>query len=461
MAESLKHSEEDTTIDGDKVYENKTREWRILAIFFFSYFVLWCSIAHLSQGNAAFPQSYLLSYSYMDQITWGSRRVRSLQCWATELNRNIRVVEPFVNGSYLSIPHNEFSAEVLRFGDIFDLNWWNTLGAVDQGFAPLVTWNEFLENAPLPTILVQIVYEKNDMCLEPLIAKSECNLDEMRQNWLQTARQYNLSSQIVKEVCIDFQKTDFLNADEFNERIFGSFLTFWKYKPITVVFSDYRGGRLTHKVIGENTCLLRTRDSHCSPDGENMHQLIVNSLKPIPQIYQKAKEYTLKHFNTEDDYVAVMVRWELIFLNDLYFRGPHYTGATCIDKIQAQVEKWLMDNRLSKVFLTTDIGKYGSSTFPLHRRLYNQDNNQVAISHTEQLFRTFNYTFTNVDEYEDTFVQVAGTAHSTYISQLQKTIAARARCLLIVGWSSFHENAVALYNEIHSRNRCLEQIRIC
>ena len=212
---------------------------------------------------------------------------------------------------------------------------------------------------------------------------------------------------------------------------------------------------------GENTCLLRTRDSHCSPDGENMHQLIVNSLKPTPQIYHKAKEYALKHFDTEEDYIAVMVRWELIFLNDLYFRGPHYTGATCIDKIETQVEKWLTELRLNKVFLTTDTGKYGSSTFPLHRMLYNQDNHQAAISLTEQLLEAFNYTFASVDKYEDTFVQATGTAHSTYISQLQKTIAARARCLLIVGWSSFHENAVALYNQTHSRNRCLKQIRIC
>ena len=145
---------------------------------------------------------------------------------------------------------------------------------------------------------------------------------------------------------------------------------------------------------GENTCLLRTRDSHCSPDGENMHQLIVNSLKPTPQTYDKARQYALKHFNTEDDYIAVMVRWELIFLNSLYFGGPHYTGAACVDKIRTQVEKWLKKERLNKVFLTTDAGKYGSSTLPLHRVLHSQDNHQAAINFTEQLFQTFNYTYT-------------------------------------------------------------------
>ena len=245
------HVKKIDTNDSDKVHENKRWEWRIFAVFFFAYFIFWCSVAHVSRGNATLPQSYVLSFSYMDQITWGARRVRSLQCWATELNRNMRVVEPFVTGSYLGIPLNNSNSEVLRFSDIFDFDWWNTLGTEDQGFAPLVTWNEFLENAPLPTILVQIVYEKNDMCLEPLMAESNCNLEEMRKYWLQTAHRYNKSFQIVRKVCIDFQETDFLSADEFNEKIFGSYLTFWKYKPITVVFSDYRGGRLTHKVKGK------------------------------------------------------------------------------------------------------------------------------------------------------------------------------------------------------------------
>ena len=193
-----------------------------------------------------------------------------------------------------------------------------------------------------------------------------------------------------------------------------------------------------------------------------MHQLIVNSLKPVPQIYRKAEEYTLKHFKSKTDYIAVMVRWELIFLNDLYFGGQHYNGTTCIEKIKSQVENWLVERKLKNVFLTTDIGKYGSSTFPLHKKLYEHDNNQAAITLTEQLLETFNHSTIHVDEYEETFVQVTGTTHSTYISQLQKTVAAQARCLLIVGWSSFHENAVALYNATHSgNNMCLKQIRIC
>ena len=243
----------DTNDDRDKVHENKRWDWRIFAVFFFVCFIFWYGVVHVSQGNATLPQSYVLSFSYMDQITWGSRRVRSLQCWATKLNRSMRVVEPFVTGSYLGIPlvNDNSNSEVLKFSDIFDLDWWNTLGTEDQGFVPLATWNEFLKNAPLPTILVQIVYEKNDMCLEPLMAGSKCSLDEVRKYWLQTAHRYNKYFQIVREVCIDFQETDFLSADEFNEKIFGRYLTFWKYKPITVVFSDYRGGRLTHEVIGE------------------------------------------------------------------------------------------------------------------------------------------------------------------------------------------------------------------
>ena len=251
------HSKQNATIisqienNSRKAYKNRRWEWQLFSIFFLGTLIFWGSFAYMSRGNTIFPRSYMLSFSYMDQITWGARRVRSLQCWATGLNRNMHVVEPFVTGSYLGMPPDESDSEMLRFGNIFDLNWWNTLGTDNQGFLPLVTWDEFLKSAPLPTVIVQIVYEKNDMCLEPLMAENECNLAEVRQHWLKTADQYNVSFQIVREVCINFHETDFLSGNEFNEMIFGSYLSFWKYKPILVVFNDYRGGRLSRKVEGE------------------------------------------------------------------------------------------------------------------------------------------------------------------------------------------------------------------
>lgn len=59
-----------------------------------------------SYGPVQPPKARLhtFAFSYMDQITWAARRLKSLQCWSTQwkTDYSVYVVEPFVvGGSHL------------------------------------------------------------------------------------------------------------------------------------------------------------------------------------------------------------------------------------------------------------------------------------------------------------------------------------------------------------------------
>ena len=183
---------------------------------------------------------YVLAFSYMDQVTWGARRVRGLQCWACGLQRDVRVVEPFVrNGSFLGLPPEPSSGANPVFGDIVDLDRWNERG---ESFGRLARWEEFLRYAPRYTILVQIVYEKSAKCSDELLKEhQECDLERVKRYWSRAMAPHSFT--VIKELCIKFQtKSDFMTVSKFNQLIFANIP---RELGVTLVFNEYRGNLMT------------------------------------------------------------------------------------------------------------------------------------------------------------------------------------------------------------------------
>ena len=75
---------------------------------------------------------------------------------------------------------------------------------------------------------------------------------------------------------------------------------------------------------------------------------------------------------------------------------------------------------------------------------------------TEDLLGALNYKPRTLEDYDQHFADFdEATGHSVYsISQFQKAVAARAKCLLLVGLGTFHENTLALYMSHHKR-KCM------
>ena len=409
--------------------------------------------------------SYALSLHYMDQITCGARRVRSLQCWAKQLTRSLRVVQPSINSSYFGPPLKSPMDGLRRFSDVFDIDWWNHHGAVQAEYLPMATWEELFFKAPRETILVSFLYRDDPRCFENPPPNSACKLDEVQRFWLDTLKQFSFT--VVREVCINFRDSDVFDKDEFEQLIFGGISA---STPVTIVFNDWRGplGKASKHNKNEFNALLRYRDGQCTPVTQDgfVRNLTRISLQPVPEILHSAEIYATKYLNTSTDYVAVMVRWELILLEHVYwahaFKDRNH-GKQCKDKILEYLKEIRVKEGINSTFLATDAGRFGSRVLQPNVSFHGVIHEKPARELTEDLLGALNDKPRTLEEYDQHFADFdEATGHSIYsIPQFQKAIAARAKCLLLVGWGTFHENALALYMRQHQGNICYKNIRRC
>ena len=412
-------------------------------------------------------QSFTLSLQYMDQATWGAKRVRSLQCWAAQLKRIMRVVEPSMNNTYLGAPVRKPVDGILKFRDVFDIQWWNHYGEEQAGFLPLVSWEEFFLHAPRKTILVQIVYRQDAMCFEDSLQnKTGCNWEdsEVTKFWMKNL--WGFSFQVIRRVCIDFNDLKkVITIKKFNKYIFGKTPL---NVPVTVVFNEWRGPlREAHFNKRENNCILRIRDPKCSPSGPTgiIHNITMNALRPNLKIFHSAEAYIAKYLTGNSGYIAIMVRWELMFLEHIYhtLEDPPPLGKNCSEEIREYVLTLRQTKGLSTAFLATDVGRYGSKILHHGVTLYNISYYESGKNLTEELLETLYGRPITLEQYDQQFDEFSGTStHPTYyVPQLQKAIAAKAECLLLVGWGSFHENTLDLYKKLHKGKECYEKIPRC
>ena len=120
---------------------------------------------------------YVLATHYSDQLTGSTTNVISLQCWASTLPGNIRVVEPFLHyGSLLGFNLNPYPDNItkpvrgagpryeesqkfensVKVSDIFDITQWNNYISAHH-FAPFISWSYFIQHAPKQLIIVDQV----------------------------------------------------------------------------------------------------------------------------------------------------------------------------------------------------------------------------------------------------------------------------------------------------------------
>lgn len=401
--------------------------------------------------------SVSLSLHYMDQASWGARRLRSLQCWASQLDRTMRVVEPSMNNTYFGAPVMNPVDGITKFRDVFDIDVWNQFGT-QGGYDSLVGWDEFSKGAPRATILVQIIYKKDKWCVDPSSQTSNCTFSELKQYWTDTLKQFSFF--IVREVCIDFRDVNILPMEEFSKLIFGDIQ---KDSPVTIVFNEWRGP-LREKRPVENNCILRIRDPVCSPSGPTglMRNMTLNALRPTPEILHLAKVYADKYLNRTSKYLAVVVRWELMFLESLYHgtQWRYSSPQNCIKVIKEYVHGLGMNT----TFLATDAGRYGSRTMQANYTVHGKSYYQRSLNLTEQLLDVLVGRPITITQHDEQFENIMGTfVHPTYhIPQLQKAIAAKAECLLLVGSGSFHESTLALYKSLHDEEEeCYEYLQFC
>ena len=97
--------------------------------------------------------------------------------------------------------------------------------------------------------------------------------------------------------------------------------------------------------------------------------------------------------------------------------------------------------------LAIDLGRFGSVHFLKHGNKANRAVNGLFETFFTSIFGDKNWS---TDEYERSFMKYLGTEDPVYIAQIQRTIAARSDCLILVGGQSTYQSvAISFYKNFH------------
>ena len=378
-------------------------------------------------------QGIVLAEVYSDQVTMGASNVMDLQCWAGKLN--MKVVEPFLVSSFF---RTHPLPDSLRFSNTFNITYWNGF-CEKRHFGSLISWKQFLCQAPRSLILVYIKFQSYEVC-----HRSGSDWTKMH------------GFRVVKKVCIDMSKTGGLMTADFNSRIFGKFAP----RRVTVLFlHSWNGIRIRREqVISAQRLLLN--DNTCGGILRNMYPSGIHSMNwteldgnvalfPSNKVLKHTEEYTRRYLHN-NNYIAVMVRMEH-FLHGL--KGDWHTDCgtsinACVDKAISLWKDMRRKSGLHVTFLASDMGRYGTQM------------QQVPPKYVTKIFRTL--INSTLEEYHTSFKTVTGknSTERGYISVLQKTLASRAKCLLLLGGGSFQAHTLHLYKELHpAQEQCYDILR--
>ena len=371
----------------------------------------------------------VLSGNYADQVTNAVSNMMDLQCWAGQYNMS--VVEPFLSGSVLKTGPTPVR---LKFSSIFDKTRWNEF-CEKRHFAPLVSWEQFLNLAPRSVILVHVI-TTFDSIHQP------CTINRLKAKWSLLFRKYGFK--VIKEVCIKMTKTGPLTTQRFNSLLFG------KRSPqnVTLLFHSWRGIRREASqkriTLKDTACSATLRTNYTSSLGrvKSEEDLV---LLPSQEILKHVKAYTQRYLH-KGEYIAVMLRMERIY-TEQGVRDYRINITTCVMKIISLWREMVQESGVETTFLSTDVGKYGSTAVEM---------NKHVLEDTSKLFHTL--TDSTLQKYDKTFAEVTGknSNEKGYISVLQKALASRAKCLLLVGGGSYQAHTLHLYKQLHPKEQCIK-----
>ena len=115
----------------------------------------------------------------------------------------------------------------------------------------------------------------------------------------------------------------------------------------------------------------------------------------------------------------------------------------------------------NNIFLTLDVGKYGSKSveWVLGLSKYNLKNKSSdVITSVKKIVPALYGQKWTFKEWEESFIKATdGIENPGYIASLQRTIASRADCLILMGGGDYHRLALHGYLELHpdTSQQCL------
>ena len=363
---------------------------------------------------------YVVVHYCHEQQTSALKSLFSLQCWAAQLN--MPVVEPFVIKSTFQTPLENDVRDLLRFSDLYDMEQWNEAFVKPDSFLPFASWEDFVRNSPRDIILVQT-----------LNSGSTCSFSSIKEKFTSFFKKHHFK--IVKEVCLPLEKNKPMTTDKFNHFVLNDY---YKLRNVSVIFVKWKG-ICAKEVCGSS--IISVIDSKC----DRMTVLDPNTslkLNLSNRVKQDADLYVHRYLKNSS-YISVMLRLE----KPIVTARAEEIVSKCTKGVQDIWKKLKNENQLNVTFLGWDVGRFGSASFWQNEKKYDVTQN------TQSLFTAIYGHSTSVKEWENTFVDVSGSTNPGYIALLQMSIAARARCVVLIGGGSFQRHALQMYKDLHPQTQ--------
>lgn len=346
------------------------------------------------QQEKKVKSGYVLALSYVDPLTESVTNLLSMQCWAYTLGEKVQVLEPFLLQS--STLGFDFLNMVLKLTDVFDEGEWHryTTGS----FAPLVDWSHFMKEAPRKIILVQ----------HKCTGEFECMTTD---KFLKTFKTLGFKvAQTVSYPVGDVSQEEFRN------------LIYSKHAPheVVVIF-DFWGG--VQPSVDESSLL---RIGIIGKDVQKCRrQLFMVNMPVSNRIRNDAKRYAEAYLSSADNkqYISVMVQMERFAAAHGHESSANTESLikTCFGELNSSLNFFKKKYNTSLVLLALDQRKKetGYLTFDkigsLYKIVYGKLRPKASIEAT------------------------AASSHAGYIALLQKHLAVRGICLLLVGTASVQQ----------------------
>ena len=355
---------------------------------------------------------HLVSLRYSGQQGAGVRALTALQCWASHSGLPISIVEPIISKTKLMGTLNNKST-AMGLTDYFDVENFNTASR-KAGFGELTTRKEFFKRGSRSIVYVHTGGEANRIAWTN--ATDSC---------LNLPSHSSLRKMIGPQYCI-VQIASTHGKTLTKQRIY-QILQHWSERNITLVFSKWLGLWFT------------------TPQCENIGKhSIKNQFHPSKRLLRDAQHYEDLYMSSNKS-LAIMIRLERVLV--LTRIKPGHTVHRCFQDL-VQVSKKLKSKSRSDnmPMVAADIGRYGSDTW----KWFGRDHNGTAKKEAIDVIQVLLNHQMSLERWERSFVEAAGgVTNRGYIAALQRVIASRADCLVLMGGGSFQDLALQDYMYFH------------
>ncbi len=382
-----------------------------------------------------------LALNYWEQTSNALINLFDLQCWASTVNIS-GVVEPSIRRTEASGVFSTLAGPTrYTFRDLFDLDHWNSM-SLKYSVSPLVSLQNFLENAARDIVYVQITYHiyENAAHCHPLSSVA-------KDKWAQSLRSKGF--RLAKTVCFNFLENASMNDEMFHEKIFKGTNS---RVVATVIFERFKG--LNPRGASCRLMLTGPRCSACARKVRNLDittqpttALRYTPLNSSSQIVPSKRivEYT-KQFISEqlsgERYIAVMLRTEK--LKSVLAKKPD--SEICANKIISDWKELVAKNNIHKTLLFSDTGSHGS--------LY-WTRNQVALNFSSYVEDALHLDL-NLNQVNSILEKMTGSKDSVQIAALHRQLAVHATCVVMIRSGVFQSHTLNTYFHNHRGQECFK-----